>query len=889
MPIRRFSNRVFTRLWRQAARNSSAFGLTATAVKRVKGDIWNSTSRDPQFLFPAPHGVTSITFFVACERFGALSPRFYFDWGKGLNESETIGFTAGRAALIRLNLEGCEELVRLRFDPCEEKAVFTFRWGANADGDALSKEVEAVLAALEEENASVLRADFNVAKMGPAAAFGPHGVGSELVEGDVWRTTGRDPQVVFPKPRGVSRLSIFLSGERDGSLTPRVYLNWGEGFHQLESICFSPARAALIELDLGGCADLSGLRLDPHEAWSDFNFRWATDNECETLALDVEPQLSALEASGAAISRSTVAIIDYAPASDDRPVGAKRTPRTPHEHFLYACALAGRELGKPSPPPSTPLISFVSPVFNTPPNYLDDLIASFRRQAPGWSELILSDDGSTSALTAKWLEAHAHEPGLVVLRNGVNQGIAVASNAGAAVARGRWIGFVDHDDALADHAVAVLARAIAEAPQARFFYTDEAIADAQMHVYDFFDKPAFDDVLLSGVNYINHISLYARDLFEDAGGFREGFDGSQDYDLLLRALGRLRRDEIRHVPYAAYVWRRDGRSYSVKFLEKATQNARRALSEAYKSKDKYPTVERAILADLHRVRFAAPRPKVSIVVPNRDSFRLMRTLTEGLFRRTDFTDFELIVVDNGTTDPQMLDLYRRLASRSNFTLDMEPASFNFARQVNRGARSAKGDAILLLNNDIEVIEPGWLAEMVECLAYEDVGVVGARLLYPTGEIQHAGVAIGMGSVAGHWFLGRPADYEGPYGRLAVRSTMSAVTGACMLISRACFDATGGFDEEAFAVAFNDVDFCLRARLLGYRTVYTPFAKLIHHESVSRGPDNRGPNLPRFLREQATMIERHETQTYLDPVLSPWRDRNTSEPFRIVIEELPKSR
>jgi GT2 family glycosyltransferase len=718
--------------------------------------------------------------------------------------------------------------------------------------------------------------------------FEPSGAGVARRSGDLWRGVANDPQFLFPPPfKQVSALVLYVAAERDGALTPRLYFNWGAGFSQDDSAGFEPARAALIRLTFEDCPDLRRLRFDPLEGAAEFTFRWGADGEGEALAREVEPELSALEAARAPVLRARVAVADFAPALLERPFGISRKPRTVHEHFLHACALAGREL-KPAPAPPAPLISFVSPLYNTPVAYLDDLLGSFRQQAPGFAELVLSDDGSASPETARWLLAHEGEPGLVVLRNGVNRGIAAASNAGVAASRGRWIGLVDHDDALALHAVAVVARAIAENPTARFFYTDELIADGRLRGVDFFDKPALDDVLLSGVNYINHLSLYPRDLFDAVGGFREGFDGSQDYDLLLRVLARVRREDVRHIPYPAYVWRRDGGSYSVKFIEKATANARRALGEAYGGAE----VEPAILPDLHRVRLdlKAAKPKVSIVTPSRDAFRLMSLLTEGLFEGTDYPDFELIVVDNGSSDLDTLALYEKLKrERPNFRLDLEPATFNFSRQVNRGMALATGEAILLLNNDIEVIEPGWLSEMVGCLAYPQVGIVGARLLYPAGDLQHAGVAVGLSGLAGHWYSRRPADFPGPMGRLAVRSTMSAVTGACMLISRACLDAVGPFDEENFAVAYNDVDFCLRARDAGFRTLYTPFATLIHHESATRGPDERGPNRPRFLRDQAALIERHRTDRFLDPVLSPWRDRDQSEPARIALDALPPAR
>lgn len=740
---------------------------------------------------------------------------------------------------------------------------------------------------------NVLRARMIRATEFKARPFAPTGVGVAPRGGNKWRAVNADPQFIFPTPpKGTKRLFVYLEAERDGVLTPRLYFNWDGGFSQENSFCCGSARAATIQLDFDHCHDLRRLRLDPCESASDFTFRWGVDAEGEALARAVEPALAAYAAQQALVVRACVSVADFAPALRDRPFGVARKPRTPHEHFLHACALAGRELkGKFDDAPATPLISFVSPLFNTPANYLDDLLASFLRQAPGYGELVLSDDGSTSAETAKWLAAHEREPGLVVLRNGVNRGIAAASNTGVAATRGRWIAFIDHDDALAPHAVGVIARAIEQNPSARFFYTDEMIADRHLRGLDFFDKPAFDDVLLSGVNYINHLSLYARELIEAVGAFREGFDGSQDYDLLLRALKRLKRDEVRHIPYPAYIWRRDGRSYSVKFIEKATANARRALAEAYAQDGNAAEVDPAVLPDLHRVRLdvQAPKPMVSIVVPNRDAFRLLSVLTEGLFGATQYRDFELIVVDNGSTDPDTLALYERLRARPNFVLDREPAEFNFSRQINRGVALAKGEAILLLNNDIEVISPDWLAEMVGCLAYPDVGIVGARLLYPAGDLQHAGVIVGLGQLAGHWYAHRPADFPGPMGRLAVRSSLSAVTGACMLITRACFDAVGPLDETRFAVAYNDVDYCLRARAAGFRTVYTPFATLIHHESATRGRDDRGRNWPRFLRDQAALVERHGTDVFLDPALSPWRDRDSAEPQRMALDALPPAR
>lgn len=711
------------------------------------------------------------------------------------------------------------------------------------------------------------------------------------VGGDRWQATGGDPQFLFPPPATApATLALFLDS-RPGIVRPRLYLDWSDGFHEYNSADVGEAQVFLIRLQMADVRGLRQIRFDPVEDPTSFRFRFALEAGSSPALDDWRRELEAARADGAVVNLFDGDALDYAPAAEGRPIGLKRRPRKPHEQFLRIVEVARRELiGEVADvaAASEPLISFVTPVHNTAASYLDDLLESFRAQIPGACELVLSDDGSSSEETDAWLKSHEGEPGLVILRRSVNKGIAITSNEGIRASRGKWVGFVDHDDALAPHAVAAIARVIRRHPECKFIYTDELIVDAKMRGVDFFHKPAFDDVLLSGVNYINHLSLYRRDLLDEIAGFREGYDGSQDYDLLLRYLARLRPSEILHLPYPAYLWRRDGGSYSIKFLAKATANARRALGEAYAAE-----VDEAFGGDLHRVRLdgnTAATPKISIVIPNKDSFALISRLIDGLLHKTDYPDFEILVIDNGTTDPDVLAFYEKTAAESpRFKLHLETAKFNFSRQVNIGLKQAAGELILLLNNDIEVIEPGWLKEMAGCFRYPGTGIVGARLLYPNQTLQHAGVIVGLGGLAGHWFNHRPADFAGPMGRLRVRSGMTAVTGACMMISRECLDRVGLFDEETFAVAYNDVDYCLRAREAGLRVIYTPFATLVHYESATRGRDDRGPNRARFLRDQAALLERHGTEDFQDPFYSPWYDRDGSEPNRMTLDELPDAR
>jgi O-antigen biosynthesis protein len=567
-------------------------------------------------------------------------------------------------------------------------------------------------------------------------------------------------------------------------------------------------------------------------------------------------------------------------------------------HFRQIVALAAAdekltEARLPASRAAGPLISFIVPVFNAKPAHLDDLLASFRRQSPGLCELILSDDGSSLASAREWLSKHEGARGVAVIWSRKNRGIAAATNHGIALATAPWIGLLDHDDALSPFAVERIARALEQAPECQFLYTDEAIADEKLRIVDYFLKPAWDPVLLSGVNYINHLSLYRRERLLQIGGLRDSFQGSQDYELVLRYTKDLKANEIRHLPYPAYIWRRHPSSHSAKFIETATANARRALTEYFHSPDSERVVGEALTLDLHRVLFDMDRPHwplVSIIIPNRDAFVLITEVLEGLTKRTDYPAIEIVVIDNGSKDPEVLSLYGAYGEGPTpFRVRIEEEAFNFSRSINRGVEMANGALVLLLNNDIEIVDRGWLKEMVSCFDYDDVGIVGAKLLYPDQTIQHVGVIAGLGGLAGHWFIGRDKNFPGPMGRLRVRQSLSVVTGACMLVSKDCYEAVGGLDEEIFPIAYNDVDFCLRAIKKGFRVVWTPFASLIHHESAMRGSDETAENIDRFNRDKDSLRTRHRTDLFEDRAFNPWYSKHHSDPFPLPLDRLPPPR
>ncbi|MGF1446560.1 MAG: glycosyltransferase family 2 protein [Pikeienuella sp.] len=701
-----------------------------------------------------------------------------------------------------------------------------------------------------------------------------------------WMSTGNDPQFeVLPGRFAPRFLVVELRGA--AALDAAVYLGAPGAYSEAARIHLPESRVVLLAVDLRAGPARHGLRLDPTERPDQtFSLRIWRRRSASALSRLVRLRLARNPGTVANLIGPDPGLLRSVPRLRLPKIGAPGLA----DHLSQIWELAAIEASvDPLPPPGGPVLSVLTPVYNAKAAWLDALLASVEAQGPG-IELILADDGSSEPETMLWLARHRRRPGLTVLRARENCGVAAATNRALAAARGHWVAFVDHDDALAPHALDRIRRAVAEAPNALFLYTDEVIADAALKPVSAFWKPAFDPVLLSGVNYVNHLSVFKRDRLAALGGLRPGFEGSQDYELLLRYTRGLAPEQIRHIPYPAYLWRQHAASLSHAGRDRAVAAARRALTEHFGTLIGPSAAGPAHLPDLHRIDFPkARRPKVSVIIPNKDSYVLIERVLHDLVERTAYPELELIVVDNGSTDPRVPALYRRFAARCGLRFEIRPAPFNFAAMVNRGAQLATGDALLLLNNDISVIAPGWLDEMAQCLSYPGTGIVGARLLFPDDSLQHAGVILGLGGYAGHWFYRARPDEPGPMGRLAVRNGMSVVTGACMLVSRACWRHLGGMDARRFAVAYNDVDFCARARAGGFGVVWTPFATLYHHESASRGSDLVGEKARRFEGEKTALAELHRTGDHLDPSFSPWWSRHQSRPRLVVGDALPAPR
>ncbi len=513
-----------------------------------------------------------------------------------------------------------------------------------------------------------------------------------------------------------------------------------------------------------------------------------------------------------------------------------------------------------------PLISVLMPVHDPAPRVLAAAIRSLQAQLyPHW-ELCLCDDASRKPAVVRLIDRlAARDARIRVVRRAQNGHIARATNDALALAAGAFCAFMDHDDALPEQALYEVARAVRDDPELVLVYSDEDKIEGRRRRFEPHFKADFDRELLYGQNYINHLTVVRTAAIRALGGLRPGYEGSQDHDLLLRLTEHLDPARIRHIPMVLYHWRAAGGSgtFSDRALARTEAARLRAVAEVVERQG--ARAERGPHGFVRVIRpLPDPAPRVSVIIPTRDRAELLRVTLDGLFAATDYPDIEIVVVDNDSREPRTRALFESYRDDPRLRVVAAPGPFNFSDLSNRGAAAASGAVLLFLNNDVEVIEPGWLTELVSQAVRPDIGAVGAKLLYPDGTIQHGGVVLGIGGVAGHGHLGLPDEDPGYFARMVLVQEVSAVTGACLAMRAAVFREVGGFDAQALKVAFNDIDLCLRVRAAGYRIVWTPFAKLVHHESKSRGPEDTPEKRARFQAETAVMQERWGPELRADP-------------------------
>ncbi|WP_448192853.1 glycosyltransferase [Azospirillum sp. sgz301742] len=536
--------------------------------------------------------------------------------------------------------------------------------------------------------------------------------------------------------------------------------------------------------------------------------------------------------------------------------------------------------------PRRPVFSIVMPVHNPPPAFLRAAIRSVQAQLyPDW-ELCIADDASTDpAVHAVLAEAAAGDPRVKIVHRPVSGHISAASNSALDLATGSHVAFLDHDDLYAEHALYLMAEEIAAHPEAMLLYSDNDKIDEGGFRFSAYFKGDWDPDLFVAQNFVCHLAVYDRAAVQAVGGLRLGFEGSQDWDLALRIAERAGPQRIRHVPHVLYHWRTipGSTAEAVEAKPYAVQAGVAAVTDHLRRTGQAAEV-RTTWCGLRVVRpLPAPAPVVSVIVPTRDRLALLRACIDGVLDGTDYPNIDLIVVDNGSVEPDTLDYLAALERSGRGRVLRAPGPFNFSALNNAAVRQARGSVLCFLNNDTAPMAPDWLREMVAQAVRPEIGAVGARLCFRDNTVQHAGVVVGV-TVAAHSHYRRGRGEPGFFGRLQLVGSVSAVTAACLAVRRSVFEAVGGFDEE-FPVDYNDIDLCLRIDASGLRNLITPFAELYHDESVSRGAQGISGR-EALLRTATTRLqeiwgERLTRDPYYNPNLSQEREFELADPPRAV--------
>ncbi|MBS6202572.1 MAG: glycosyltransferase family 2 protein [Eisenbergiella sp.] len=523
-----------------------------------------------------------------------------------------------------------------------------------------------------------------------------------------------------------------------------------------------------------------------------------------------------------------------------------------------------------------PKISILVPLWNTPQDFLQEMIGSVQKQTYGNWELCLADGSDDDhAYVGEYCRGLAETDGRIVYQKlQQNEGISGNTNQCYKLATGEFIGLFDHDDILHPCALYEYVKVINE-QDADFVYCDEATFKSpdidKMITMHFKPDYAIDN--LRANNYICHFSVFARNLLEGTELFRTQFDGSQDHDMILRLTDNARK--VVHVPKLLYYWRAHAGSVAGNIEAKpyVVEAARGAVADHLRRHgfSHFTITSTRAFETIFKISYEIiGEPKISIVIPNKDHTEDLRRCIKSIVEKSTWENYEIIVVENNSETKEIFSYYEELKNNPQIKVVTYDGEFNYSRINNLGVSQATGDYVLLLNNDTQVITVNWMEELLMYAQRQDVGAVGGKLYYGDKTIQHAGVVIGLGAhrTAGHVHYRQKRENLGYMGRLCYAQNMTAVTGACLMVKKALYEEAGGLDES-FAVSLNDVDFCLKLRSMGYLNVFTPFAELYHFESISRGLDDKGASAERYNDESARFRKKWEKELAAgDPYFNP---------------------
>lgn len=710
-------------------------------------------------------------------------------------------------------------------------------------------------------------------------------------ESGVFNFTDGDPQVILralpdaSDDAQVCRYTFEIEAV-DGVLgAPRIYLDYdGKGFSQEGSFALAKQPDGLYH------ALIAQPKLKPMVRWDPSDRR----GKVRLISIGVQPEAvpepEPVDGGGGRptfVANSTDDRRDQSPARQ----AAARSLELNELHYNSAAALAydyDRWIRITETPSEAdyarmaelmtrfawrPRFSFVMPTYNTPPDLLESSVRSMLNQVYPDFEICIADDRSTHSDVRAVLERLAAEhPNIKVAFRSTNGHISEASNSALALATGDFVVLVDHDDILPDYALLVVADALNQRPDAKILYSDEDKLSPSGRRCDPYFKSDFNRFLMFGHNMVSHLGIYQRALVEAAGGFRKGYEGSQDYDLFLRCLDACSDAEVLHIPHILYHWRMipgstavsaDQKSYAIVAAQKSINDFMRRNALPFEVVD-------GVAPGLTRLKVTQKptRRTVSIIIPTRDRLDLLRPCLDALAKGVDEA-VEIVIVDNDSAEHETRAYLAQLAERPRFKVVSAPGPFNFSAICNLGVEASSGEIVCLLNNDTELETPDWLDRARALLSTPDVGVVGARLIYPDRSIQHFGLYLGMGAhgVAGTPHRGLPMNDFGPFGKARLIQEFSAVTAACLFVTRALYDTVGGFDPD-LRVAYNDVDFCLKVRAVNKKVLCDPDIILIHKESKTRGTDTDGVRAERLEMEARLMRDRWGPGLNNDPYYNP---------------------
>ncbi|HDS5851127.1 TPA: glycosyltransferase family 2 protein [Escherichia coli] len=710
-----------------------------------------------------------------------------------------------------------------------------------------------------------------------------------------WVAEGNDPFFIIDLEqlsnisKGWYQFNISINCQPKQGLA-KLYLDTGKGFNEFETVTLPYKRAVSVSRLFYLESPLVALRFDPLEQAAKFAI-----NQFEIAAVDVKVVESALLARIQKEHQSyrdmPLEKIKKSILMDNGDMSIERLQAFYNETFSVTPSSVGYEewietVELPSLPGNEevslmlasmthpPVISIVIPVYNPAEIYLRACLDSVLAQSyPHW-ELCIADDRSPKEHVQRVLrEYEAKDSRIKVVYRKHNGHISAASNSALEIAKGDFVALLDHDDVLPEHAMLFMAQAICEQPHTQILYSDEDKINARGERFEPHFKSDWNPDLFFSQNYASHLGVYRRSLLQQIGGFRLGVEGSQDQDLLLRCLPHVAAEQIVHIPRVLYHWRTIESSTALASGEKSytTEAGIKALRDYFSKQQPEVTVEVGLVPNTYRVRYpiSEPAPLVSLLIPTRDRRALTETAVRSIIDRSIYTHFEILILDNGSVEQETLDFFAQIQQEdSRVRVLRYDHPFNYSAINNFGFRHAKGAIIGLVNNDVEVINPDWLTEMVSHCMRPEIGCVGAKLYYSNDTLQHGGVILGIGGVAGHSHKHYPRHHPGYFSRLLLTQTLSAVTAACLLIRKDIYEEVAGLDEENLHVAFNDVDFCLKVREAGYRNLWTPYAELYHYESISRGAEDSPEKLARFAREVDFMKSKWGKHLELDPFYSP---------------------